>query len=456
LADSFRANDQAAMAANSPRVNEEWVTMADSGRRILLETTKVPIHSADGQLIGVLGIGHDITAQRQLQQDLQEALLFMRETQRIAGTGRLEGQPRNRRGEMDRRGVPHGGAPAGRAPHPDTGPGVLRTRRLPDITADLHNAWHAQPALCAPLPHASPAQVGHSGPSCAAQAASAHPMATHWWARSRTSQSGWKWSAATRCCSSEMLDGFALHEIICDEAGKPVDYRYLALNPSFERMTGLRAADTVGRTVMEVLPGTEDHWVQTFGRVALTGESVAYENYAAPLDKYFEVKAFQPAPRQFACIVVDITERKQAEAELEQHRHHLTELVQARTAELALAKDAAETANQAKSTFLANMSHEIRTPLNAVIGFSQILERDQALGFACQQEQVHTIARSGQHLLGLINDILDLSKIEAGRLQLNPSDFNLHLLLDDMATCLPCALKPKACTCSWSVHPTCP
>jgi PAS domain S-box-containing protein len=230
---------------------------------------------------------------------------------------------------------------------------------------------------------------------------------------------------------NEMLDGFALHEIICDDNDKPIDYRYLAINPSFERMTGLSAANSVGRTVMEVLPGTEPYWVETFGRVALTGEAITYDNYAAPLERYFEVKAFQPAPRQFACIVADITHRKQAQAELEQHRHHLSELVQARTAELASAKEAAEAANRAKSVFLANMSHEIRTPLNAVIGFASILEQDATLP-PRQQEKIHTIARSGQHLLALINDILDLSKIEAGRLSLNLSDFNLHLLLDDL------------------------
>lgn len=110
----------------------------------------------------------------------------------------------------------------------------------------------------------------------------------------------------------EMLNGFALHEIICDEEGQPVDYRFLAVNPAFERLTGLRADSLVGKTVLEVMPDTERHWIDTYGRVALTGEPVFFENYSVALAKYFEVTAFQPAPRQFACIFADVTARKTA------------------------------------------------------------------------------------------------------------------------------------------------
>ena len=115
---------------------------------------------------------------------------------------------------------------------------------------------------------------------------------------------------------SEMLDGFALHEIICDAEGRPVDYRFLAVNPAFERMTGLQADAVVGQTIQSVLPDTESHWIETYGRVALTGEPALFQNYARSLGQYFEVTAFSPAPGQFATIFVDVTERRRAEQAL--------------------------------------------------------------------------------------------------------------------------------------------
>jgi len=110
-----------------------------------------------------------------------------------------------------------------------------------------------------------------------------------------------------------MLDGFALHEIICDAEGNPADYRFLAVNPAFERMTNMKGNDILGRTILEIMPVIERYWIKTYGGVALTGEPVFFENYSADLKKHFNVTAFRPEPNQFACIFTDITERKLAE-----------------------------------------------------------------------------------------------------------------------------------------------
>jgi len=115
-----------------------------------------------------------------------------------------------------------------------------------------------------------------------------------------------------------MLNGFALHEIICDADGGPIDYRFLDVNPAFERLTGLKAEAVVGRRVTEVLPEIEPVWIRQYGRVALTGEPASFQQHNRDLDRHFEVSAFRPAPGQFACLFADVTDRVRLEAELRQ------------------------------------------------------------------------------------------------------------------------------------------
>ncbi|MDP3540796.1 MAG: ATP-binding protein [Azonexus sp.] len=143
----------------------------------------------------------------------------------------------------------------------------------------------------------------------------------------------------------------------------------------------------------------------------------------------------------YVAVKEDITEKKRLGQELDEHRHHLEEIVEQRTMELTMARQQAEAASRAKSQFLANMSHEIRTPLNAIIGLTHILRHNGATPL--QIDRLDKIQGAGQHLLSIINDILDLSKIEAEQMQLESRDFHLSAILDNVASIIGYSARDK-------------
>lgn len=114
-----------------------------------------------------------------------------------------------------------------------------------------------------------------------------------------------------------MSEGFALHEIICDENNVPIDYRFLDVNPAFEKQTGLKRENLIGRLKSDILPDDDPYWVEAYGSVALTGNSIHFTNYSPPLKRYYEVFAYQPAPMQFAVVFLDVTERLELERKSE-------------------------------------------------------------------------------------------------------------------------------------------
>jgi PAS domain S-box-containing protein len=160
-------------------------------------------------------------------------------------------------------------------------------------------------------------------------------------------------------------------------------------------------------------------WLERVRQVVREQETLNLD-YSLPVgdrELWFSA-SISPLPERSAIWVArDITQRKQAEAALQE------------------AKEAAEHANTAKSAFLANMSHELRTPLNAILGFAQLLVNDKTIP-SDRREQLQIVKRSGEHLLTLINDILEMSKIEAGRVTLDETDFDLYVLLDSLEAML--------------------
>ena len=202
------------------------------------------------------------------------------------------------------------------------------------------------------------------------------------------------------------------------------DGRYIDVNQVFLDQTGFTREEVIGRSSVEL-----GIWADTADRDRLVA-ALRQEGHCSNLEARYRKKNGDVLWGQMSaatmeldgqnCLISitrDITDIKVAQAELAEHRDHLEQLVEARTAELAVAKIAAEAANLEKSMFLANMSHEIRTPMNAILGMVSLLLRG---GVSSEQgERLAKISTAASHLLGIINDILDISKIEAGKLVLD-------------------------------------
>ena len=211
-------------------------------------------------------------------------------------------------------------------------------------------------------------------------------------------------------------EGYCIVEIISDESGQAVDYRYLEVSQSFEKQSGLVNAQN--KTIRQMVPDIEAYWIERFGQVAKTGVAARFENLARPMKRWFDVYAFgfgDPQNKQVACLFNDITQRKHSEKNLLD------------------AMSSADKANRAKSEFLANMSHELRTPLNAILGFAQLMEAAKPEPSAIQKQSLGHIITSGWYLLGLINETLDMAAVESGHLHMQAQAMALNEVFKECA-----------------------
>lgn len=231
-----------------------------------------------------------------------------------------------------------------------------------------------------------------------------------------------------------VLDGLYLLEVTEDNR-----FRTIAVNPALERITGIPASHSVGKTQEETVPEEVARIVNTkYEHCVEAGHPIEEEvQLDLPTGRRFFKSTLIPARDEaghiyrIVGITRDITDARQAEEEIRKLNQDLERRVEERTSALVIARNAAEAANQAKSVFLANMSHELRTPLNAILGFAELMHRDERLQEE-QRQNLEIIRRSGDHLLTLINDVLEMAKIEAGRVQLDEAPFDLGRLVRDI------------------------
>jgi PAS domain S-box-containing protein len=220
------------------------------------------------------------------------------------------------------------------------------------------------------------------------------------------------------------------------------DMRHLYVSRRWREAHALHDQAQIGRSHYETFPDLPAHWMEAHAR-ALAGEvSTSDEDRFVNRDGTtqwlrWEVRPWRKPDATIGGIVIfceDITRKREAEDELARYRDQLEEQVAMRTLELNQAREAAEAASVAKSTFLANMSHEIRTPLNAIVGMVSLMKADGAT--PRQLEQLQIVDTASQHLLMIINDILDLSKIEANKLALERGELDLGTLLAEVVSML--------------------
>ena len=232
-----------------------------------------------------------------------------------------------------------------------------------------------------------------------------------------------------------------------------LDARIEYVNKSFLAITGYSREEVMGRNPKILGSGkTPQENFASLWEALKQGRSWKGEFYNKRKDgsEYIEFAIITPvrqpdgAISHYVAIKEDITEKKRLGEELDQHRHHLEDLVAERTTQLVEATQLAEKANQAKSAFLANMSHEIRTPMNAILGLAHIMRTNELS--AENTERLKKIDLSGRHLLSIINDILDLSKIESGKLVLEETDFSLETVLNGVQSMLKQTAESKGLT----------
>ncbi len=221
-----------------------------------------------------------------------------------------------------------------------------------------------------------------------------------------------------------ITQGFALHRVILDEDGKPIDYEFLAANPAYEKLTGLIANEIIGKLVTEVLPDVEQSWITTFGEVATSGKPKHFEDYTATIGRYYEVIAFCPEIGYFAVVISDISDRKKYEIEIQNFNQELENRVNQRTEEL-------KSANRELESFSYSISHDLRAPLRSINGFSQIIMEEYAKDFTPELHHYFDLIQKNAVMMGnLVDDLLNFSRL--GRQSLNTIEVNPKMIVTEV------------------------
>jgi len=431
----YRADDARVVSTGIPKLNYEEPTVNLNGEQIWIRSSKIPLTNSEGEVIGILGCYDDITDRKRAEEALQDS----EERLRLALTAANQGLYDLNLQTGEAIVTPEYATMLGYDPATFQETNAKWIERLhPDDVEPVATTYRAYVAG-----EISEYKVEF---------------------RQRTQDGRWKWilsvgKIVTWDETGQPLRMLGIHTDIEDRKQAEEELRQLVttnqaiLNaiPDLilrisrdgiyrdsiptQNLSLLATRDElIGRSVWDILPANlAQQRLAAIERAFQTGlpQIDEYHVYIDGQLRYEESRCVVCRDDEAMVLVRDITDRKQAEAALQQLNLELEQRVSDRTFELQQAMEAAEAASLAKSTFLANMSHELRTPLNAILGFAQLLSRDLTLEPE-KREQLCIINRSGNHLLNLINDILEMSKIEAGQVKFTPSSFDLYTLLNTL------------------------
>ena len=487
-AEILRTNDLRIITENQISNYEEHISTTD-GERIYL-ATKGPIHDDNGQVVGLFGISRDITERnkeetKNLRISRTYALLSQCNQAIVRCTGEAE-----LFAQICRDAVMFGGMSlawiglldeASQRVKPIAAFGRDTNHRIDSPILAAQSDWfghgptesairEGQAFWCQDFLHDRRTEAWHERGAHAAWASfAALPLHRHGTAIGALNL----YSAEADAFDDEMrklllemamnisfaLDGYAheaargASEILLQKLSLAIEQSQESIvitnidgcieyvNEAFTRVTGYSRGEALGQNPRILKSGkTQPETYAAMWSALALGQpwKGLFHNRRKDGSEFFEFASITPLRQpdgritHYVATKEDITEKKRNGEELDRHRHHLEELVDSRTTELTHAWRQADAANRAKSTFLSNMSHELRTPINAIVGLTHLLQRNATTPE--QTDHLDRIDSASHHLLSIINNILDLSKIEAGQLQLDNTSFHLSAILDRVAS----------------------
>jgi PAS domain S-box-containing protein len=414
-------SDQLVMRKGEISSLEEQVTFADKSVHTVL-TTKGALRDSEEQVIGLFGIARDVTEHRQAEAQLREQERRLRSIFLAAPTGigvivgRIFKDANDRLCEMT-------GYSRGELLDHDSRMLYLNQedyaevgRVIADVTSELRTGviesrWRRKDGsvidvlLSATLLDRRDLSHGLTF------------TAMDLTARKKAEQALRQSEQRLHSLFSNMAEGVALHELVLDDAGRPVNYRIVDINPQYERILDLKRAQVVGKLGTEVY-GTElPPYLEEFSQVAISGMATRLETYFPPMARHFDISIAPWGQKGFATIFSDITERKR----VQQEREEL--LAREQTARVQ-----AEAANRAKDELLGIVSHELRTPLTPILAAADLLRRDCNLDSENRQ-WVETIRDCALLEARLVGDLLDMTSLTTGKLTLRLERVDAHRII---------------------------